>query len=61
MLSYKYTLEKLVFPVNGYFYYVMTWRSIDNGKTFYYCGDSKYFRTKEDALAYKKEREKRIS
>lgn len=48
-----YQLQKLNLPVDGYSYIVETWRSVDNGKTFAYCGESKYFRTEEEAAAYK--------
>lgn len=59
----QFTLEKLHFPVDGYLYIVKTLTSVDNGKTFYYCGNSQYFKTEEEAKEYKerKERKKGIS
>lgn len=53
----KYKLVKLDFPVFNYNYQVKTWVSIDGGKNFYYCGDSKYFKTLKDAETYKNEME----
>ena len=47
----KKQLEKLRFPVDGYGYIVKTLTSVDGGKTYYYCGISKYFRDKEKAEA----------
>lgn len=49
----KYVMEKLHFSVDGiYNYIVKTLTSVDNGKTFYYCGISKYFQTKQKAENY---------
>lgn len=36
----------------GYSYNVQEWHSDDNGKTFYYCGSGKFFRTRTEADAY---------
>lgn len=55
----EYHLEKLNLPVAEYSYIVQTWRSVDNGKTFAYCGESKYFRTEAEAAAFKAEQEAR--
>lgn len=54
----QYTLEKLHFPVDGYNFLVKLITSIDGGKTFYYCGNSKYFRTEQEAQLYKEEQER---
>lgn len=52
MLEYV-KIQKLAFPVQGYAYNAQIWRSIDGGETFAYCGCGKYFRTLEEAEAYK--------
>lgn len=54
----QFTLEKLHFPVDGYLYIVKTLTSVDNGKTFYYCGNSQYFKTEEEAKEYKERKER---
>ena len=54
----KYQLEALHFPVDGYLFLVKTITSIDGGKTFYYCGNSKYFKTEQEAQAYMAEQER---
>lgn len=48
----KCTIEKLAFPVDGYTYNVMEWRSVDGGKNFWHCGHGRYFRTLLDAERY---------
>lgn len=48
----QYQLERLHFPVDGYEFIVKTTTSVDGGQTFYYCGNSKYFRTATEAAAY---------
>ena len=53
----RYTLEELNFPVDGYYYIVKTLTSVDGGRTDYYCGHSRYFKTLEEARAYKAEKE----
>lgn len=53
----RYQLEPLHFPVDGYLYIVKTITSVDGGQTFYYCGNSKYFKTEAEAAAYKAQRE----
>lgn len=53
----RYQLEPLQMPTDGYCYLVKTITSVDGGKTFYYCGNSRYFKTQEEAAAYKAERE----
>ena len=55
----RYTLEKLHFPVDGYQFIVSMITSVDGGKNFYYCGNSKYFRTEQEAVEYKTEMEGR--
>lgn len=55
----EYHLQKLYLPVNEYSYIVQTWRSVDNGKTFAHCGESKYFRTEAEAAAFKAEQEEK--
>lgn len=54
----RHSIEKFNLPVDGYNYIVKTSTSVDGGKTFYYCGNSRYFRTLEEAEAYKTERER---
>lgn len=53
----KYELESLHFPVDGYLFLVKMITSVDGGKTFYYCGNSKYFKTREEAEDWKAEQE----
>ena len=51
----KVEIHKLNFPVaNTYNYNAMIFRSVDGGKTFFYCGYGKYFATIEEARDYKK-------
>lgn len=51
----KRKIEKLSFPVDGYNYNVMEWRSVDGGKTFLYCGYGKFCKTLEEAEQYANE------
>ena len=53
----RINLEQLHFPVDGYLYIVKTLTSVDGGKTFWYSGNSKYFKTEAEALDYKKQQE----
>ena len=53
----RYRLEKLHLPVEGYSFIVKTITSVDGGQTFYYCGNSKYFKTEAEAAAYKAAKE----
>lgn len=53
----RYQLEPLRLPVDGYSFIVRTLTSIDGGRSFYYAGNSRYFRTEAEAAAYKAEQE----
>lgn len=53
----RYQLEPLHFPVDGYLYIVKTITSVDGGQNFYYCGNSRYFKTETEAAAYKAQQE----
>lgn len=53
----KVDIKKLSFPVSEYEYNAQIWRSVDDGKSFCYCGSGKYFKTLAEAERYKKERE----
>ena len=48
----KLIVRGLAFPVDGYRYHTMVWRSTDSGRTYFYCGDGKYSRDWEDAERY---------
>lgn len=49
----KYKVEKLHFPIDGiYNYDVQEWRSVDNGKTWWYCGYGRYCQTLKEANEY---------
>ena len=48
----KCSIEKLAFPVDGYTYNVMEWRSVDGGEVFAYCGHGRYCRTLHEAEQY---------
>lgn len=48
----KCTIEKLAFPVSGYRYNVMEWRSIDGGQNFWHCGHGRYCKTLKEANQY---------
>ena len=51
---YKVEIEKLSKPVGvNYNYNAKIFTSVDNGKTFHYCGNGKYFQTLRQAEAYK--------
>lgn len=53
---YKIVIEKLSEPVGiNYNYNAKIFTSVDNGKTFRYCGNGKYFQTLEEAEKYKNE------
>ena len=56
---HRYRLEALQFPIAGYSHIVKTITSIDGGRTYYFCGHARYFRTAAEARAYKEEREAR--
>ena len=58
-VMHQYMIEKLHFPVDGYQFIVSTLTSVDCGKNFYYCGNSKYFKTEQEALQYKEKLEGR--
>lgn len=48
-------IRRLSFPVDGcYNYFAEIQRSVDCGRTFYFCGEGKYFRTIAEALAHRK-------
>ena len=50
----KVVIEKLSEPVGvNYNYNAKIFTSVDNGKTFHYCGNGKYFQTLEQAEKYK--------
>ena len=50
----KVIIEKLSEPVGvNYNYNAKIFTSVDNGKTFHYCGNGKYVQTLEQAEAYK--------
>ena len=52
----KVKIEKLSEPVGvNYNYNARIFTSVDNGKTFYYCGNGKYFQTLKEAKKYKNE------
>lgn len=52
----KVEIEKLSEPVGvKYNYNARIFTSVDNGKTFHYCGNGKYFQTLEEAEKFKKE------
>ena len=51
-------IKEMSFPVYGYNYNAMILRSVDGGKTFWYCGCGKYFRTFKEAETYKNEIER---
>ena len=48
----KFQIEKLAFNVDGFHYNVSVWISVDDGKTFYYCGIGKFCKTREDCKRY---------
>ena len=48
-------IHELHFPVDGYNFNVQVWRSIDNGQTWWYAGEGKYFRTIQEVLTYQSE------
>ena len=50
----KVKIEKLSEPIGvNYNYNARIFTSVDNGKTFHYCGNGKYFQTLKQAEAYK--------
>lgn len=51
-LPRKYKVVRLHFPVDGYRYNVQILTSIDNGRTYYYCGQGRYCKTIHDCLEY---------
>ena len=52
----KVEIKKLNEPVGvNYNYNARIFTSADNGKTFHYCGNGKYFQTLEEAEKYKNE------
>lgn len=57
-VQHRYLLEELYAPVDGYRYLVRTETSVDGGNTFWYCGNSRYFKTEKEAISYKAEKEK---
>ena len=52
----KVEIKKLNDPVSvNYNYNAKIFTSVDNGKTFHYCGNGKYFQTLKQAEKFKKE------
>lgn len=51
-------IKRFYYPVNGYKYNAEIFTSLDGGKTFWYTGNGKFFRTRKEAVAYKKKIEK---
>ena len=50
----KVVIEKLSEPVGvNYNYNAKIFTSVDNGKTFHYCGNGKYLQTLKQAEEYK--------
>ena len=57
-MTTKVYIHRLYFPLDGiYNYSAQKWFSLD-GETYCYTGHGKYFRTLEEAEAYKEENEK---
>lgn len=54
-----YQLERLHLPIEKYNFIVRTLTSVDGGQNFYYCGNSRYFETEAEAIAYKQDKERR--
>lgn len=48
----KVYISELAYPVDGYTYNVQITRSVDGGKTYWYCGCGKYCKSLEEANAY---------
>ena len=48
----KVVISKLSFPVDGYLYNAQIVRSVDSGKTFWYCGNGKFCKSREEAVNY---------
>ena len=46
-------IKRLSSPVQDYKDNAQIWRSMDNGKTFFYCGSGKYFCELWQAIQYK--------
>ena len=51
----KVHIHPLNFSFEGYTVNAQIYTSVDGGKTFYYCGNGKYFKTLEEALLFKAE------
>lgn len=51
----KVEIKEFSIPVDGYCYDAQIWGSVDGGKTWWYCGHGKFFRTLAEAEAYKLE------
>lgn len=51
----KAKIIRLASPIQGYRYSVQLLTSVDGGKTFYYCGNGRYFRELRQAVQYKRE------
>ena len=49
---YKHVIQELFLPVDGYTHIVKTLASINGGQTFYYAGESRYFKTEAEALLF---------
>ena len=48
----KANIIKLNFPIDGYYYNVQILRSVDDGKSYWYCGCGKYCKTLDEANIY---------
>lgn len=48
-------IHELHAPVNGYCFNVQVWRTADGGRTWYYSGEGRYFKTMAEVLAYQHE------
>lgn len=54
---YKHKVNELFLPVDGYTHIVQTLISINGGQTFYYAGNSKYFRSEAEANQYRDQKQ----
>jgi len=54
-IKFRYGIEKMYFPVDGYTHNAQVYTSVDAGKTYYYCGIGRFTKSEDEAIEYCKE------
>ena len=58
MVKHKVVISRYSFPVDGYKWNAQVLTSIDNGKTWYYGGNGKFYKTRKEARDFRDQMKK---